>query len=97
MTRISDAVRNEMRTMYEAGASLDAVAAAHGTTPETASKAIKEAGGTVRRPGRQPVVQTHYDGCYNDPQHHACAVQRIELLAAENDRLTDSLNEACRQ
>lgn len=29
----------------------------------------------------------HWKGCYNDPWHHRCAVDRIEELEAENERL----------
>jgi len=29
---------------------------------------------------RGEVQRTHYDGCWRDPRHHACAVAKIEEL-----------------
>lgn len=28
------------------------------------------------------IQQTHYDGCWADPKHHACAMREIERLRA---------------
>jgi hypothetical protein len=36
--------------------------------------------------------QTHYDGCWEDPKHHACALREIERLQTRSNALEAALN-----
>jgi len=47
----------------------------------------------------KPHIHTHWDECWKDRKHHACAMRRIEELAqrvAELELENDNLNSALR-
>jgi hypothetical protein len=39
--------------------------------------------GPVFKAVAQPNIGTHWEGCWRDPSHHACAVARCEQLRIE--------------
>ena len=43
--------------------------------------------GNEKRHMAGEVEQTHHDGCWRDPAHHACAVAEIERLLKRKDEL----------
>jgi len=38
--------------------------------------------------------QTHYAGCWEDPRHHACALQEIENLRTQRDAYANEITGA---